>query len=1380
MRQFAVLIGLLLVLPSIGLALTPLQTTTVFDPDAWTFTGSNNEILSQQAPVGSSPYTVSFWFNIDKYSNYGNGFHDQGTLFSRGAWGANDGMQIISLLAGQPDNGDSTIPAQNFYTPSDYKTFNNNYQDLTLNVPQDGKPYKIEFWFKLKEYKTTEQGIQIFLSGGTHTDNKFLLIGVKDRNILIGHYANDWTTNFVPELNRWYKLALAWDGARENLYIDNKLVDSRQTFLNLKGNNFRMGAHVNAPLPMYNQYNDRIGDFYGYFIGSMTDVKVYDKVEQETYLRIGHWGNDWTTNFVPELKAWYYLTVTYDGATEKVYVNGILTDSKNVGKLDIKESKIYVGSMSMHPDGWTSYYFNGRIEKDLKILSSAISDEEATATYEGAKDAATFPAVILPQETVYLYGYSDYYYFDSPHDREYLRHIFYRTLVYEDGTKEIIDSYNSIPDKGEMKINSYGSWGKVQLCGVMDGEGQGHYRECWTDYYTGYFDGIIPEKTVKISKPGNYRVELKDIVLPPATAGRYPNITLQSTIDYWMDYDINTYKDGGTNCKENVYPNTGSTWHEHAFYSYCQGDKKLFSGIKPIDLPKDNPIFSDMMGTPSFYDGMPKVLHDSLKSYEFTVVQPVTIEGFKVCSNNDFNNCQPAKFAGLTTYVFPIVKATNPYLLETEIENAQGNVVSRSDAIGGTLSFSNNYEDVQLQSANNGKYTISFWFVANQQPTYPNIGRQGTMLSGGTHGSNRYLSIRIINDRIVIVHWDNDWYTKFQPEIGKEYFFTTTYDGTTEKLYIDGVLVDQKQSKFDLQGTSYRVGADAAANILGSYYYFNGQISDLKVLDYASEDSSLKFTPQAGKYTINFFATDLVNGDIDSQSQDLNFVPALVLATGKSKSPFEPAAGGSGGATGASPAIPLNGNTTVALLAGVGAVGAGIYLFKNRSSPSKLHIAGLKTTLTSYGKQQDAARESVKEQMRLAQKSLETYKKWKEEQEREYYTKYGSANGYYARQALAKLATAKSPADKKKYEAEVKHFLQAAGYTTTEAKSVVKTFTAPNVFGISPMTAQQEYNKRVNEILSGKIVSTPPKQNKKEKKGIVESVVNGFTDAIGGFVNAVGGFFANVFGSANEVKTAKAVYTKKQLAGAGNNTMILKMPETEEKLNNKGTKYKVVTATSEMKPLAGPLAIPVILGGAALTTLAASQTSTVASLVSRFALPIFSKLGSAYELGSNIIGGVMYKVENLLGAFKTNVPIIYNKFSLIEPPKKMNVKIPSSMFGPTGPRTDVEFVNEDDEKGIKIFASNPVSILAAGKSPFAQEYVADEKTLSDGSDKDLVLQIIVRHDNIATTSVGIGLLIKKDDEIVKKNDVQKPNKVCLSSNGTEGCEQEKKNINYPM
>jgi hypothetical protein len=103
-------------------------------------------------------------------------------------------------------------------------------------------------------------------------------------------------------------------------------------------------------------------------------------------------GSTAKTNF----SVWYLLTVTWDGADIKYYINGELKDTKEwVGTLPNSDSKLIIGS---DPPGSTEY-FRGFMD-DLRIYDHALSGGEIKALYVGKEPSAptTTPPPIDSEE----------------------------------------------------------------------------------------------------------------------------------------------------------------------------------------------------------------------------------------------------------------------------------------------------------------------------------------------------------------------------------------------------------------------------------------------------------------------------------------------------------------------------------------------------------------------------------------------------------------------------------------------------------------------------------------------------------------------------------------------------------------------------------------------------------------------------------------------------------------------------------------------------------------------------------------------------------------------------------------------------------------------
>jgi len=87
---------------------------------------------------------------------------------------------------------------------------------------------------------------------------------------------------------------------------------------------------------------------------------------------------------LPILNEWYHLALTYDGSTQKIYVNGQLKNSKAVtGKLKVNARDLSIGS-----DNASQKFFNGSID-DVKIYGSALDQTEIQTNFNSRKVAAS-------------------------------------------------------------------------------------------------------------------------------------------------------------------------------------------------------------------------------------------------------------------------------------------------------------------------------------------------------------------------------------------------------------------------------------------------------------------------------------------------------------------------------------------------------------------------------------------------------------------------------------------------------------------------------------------------------------------------------------------------------------------------------------------------------------------------------------------------------------------------------------------------------------------------------------------------------------------------------------------------------------------------------
>ncbi|NLH17246.1 MAG: LamG domain-containing protein [Phycisphaerae bacterium] len=154
------------------------------------------------------------------------------------------------------------------------------------------------------------------------------------------------------------------------------------------------------------------------------------------------------------------------------------------------------------------------------------------------------------------------------------------------------------------------------------------------------------------------------------------------------------------------------------------------------------------------------------------------------------------------------------------------------------LSFDgvNDFARTQMTTANipigNSAYTEELWVNVQGWPDYGG-GYQGFVLSRGAEGWHYGVHIVLMNGHIGLTHWDPDRDTGVALETGRWYHIATTYDGSNEKLYVDGRLRWQAPlTGLNVQPTPITLGRH---NNYGDYF-FRGFLDEVRIWNYARSD----------------------------------------------------------------------------------------------------------------------------------------------------------------------------------------------------------------------------------------------------------------------------------------------------------------------------------------------------------------------------------------------------------------------------------------------------------------------------------------------------------------------------------------------------------------
>jgi formylglycine-generating enzyme required for sulfatase activity len=101
--------------------------------------------------------------------------------------------------------------------------------------------------------------------------------------------------------------------------------------------------------------------------------------------------NGWrnlNSNFVPSMQNWFHITGTYDGEWQRVYVNGVETNSTYfTGGIHVNDSPVYFGYKVADDNA----YYNGMLD-DCCIYSRALSPDEIWDIYKIGPDTSMLAA----------------------------------------------------------------------------------------------------------------------------------------------------------------------------------------------------------------------------------------------------------------------------------------------------------------------------------------------------------------------------------------------------------------------------------------------------------------------------------------------------------------------------------------------------------------------------------------------------------------------------------------------------------------------------------------------------------------------------------------------------------------------------------------------------------------------------------------------------------------------------------------------------------------------------------------------------------------------------------------------------------------------------
>jgi hypothetical protein len=148
--------------------------------------------------------------------------------------------------------------------------------------------------------------------------------------------------------------------------------------------------------PAVSQWQGGLGSFY---IGTANDQYVFATCHDEDV-----YNPTWLYGGSAALNEWVYMVGTYDGNTEKLYVNNALIASQSTSQL----VNPFVGQFKIGTlDGGGEFVFDGEIDA-VGIWNRALSDAEVAELYNGGTglelDGVAQPTLVKMQAPVKFFG----------------------------------------------------------------------------------------------------------------------------------------------------------------------------------------------------------------------------------------------------------------------------------------------------------------------------------------------------------------------------------------------------------------------------------------------------------------------------------------------------------------------------------------------------------------------------------------------------------------------------------------------------------------------------------------------------------------------------------------------------------------------------------------------------------------------------------------------------------------------------------------------------------------------------------------------------------------------------------------------------------------
>ena len=557
-------------------------------------------------------------------------------------------------------------------------------------------------------------------------------------------------------------------------------------------------------------------------------------------------------NFTPSTNTWYHLVATFDSSTGAValYVNGVQSVSTTLSAASIASITNGMFRIAQWDTSTSQFWFPGTLD-DVRIYNRALSAADVTALYNigAAKLGATKGA--SSQSTLISSGLVGYWTFDG------------KNTNWASGTTADASSNGNTGSLISMSTSTSPVLGKIGQ--AMSFNGTSQYVS--TGIYSIYAAPYTISAWIKPSATQTAGLVAQRNGCGPGNESYI--LTMESNVLKLYAGNVSTAQTG--TIQNNVWTHVVGIYNGSTLQLYVNGAQSgTPTAATPASSATATQIGKDGGTCTSYFRGSIDDVRIYNRALSATEIQKLYQAGTGVTL--DTSNPQALTGGGLVghwSFDGKYVNWATGQALDSSGNGRNGSLVNMSTTtspaigkIGQALALSGNNDAVSVSSAGlpsgNAPRSLSVWIKTLQAPAssnYPGIVEYGTRVNN----QNYLLSLFPANGQLQgncniqgtvgISFWGSNGTACAGVAVndGKWHHVVVTYDGTSNRIYLDGVLKNTQTpspSPSTVLGSALVISETSNTNGIPP---FQGSIDDVRIYNRAISPSEVQALYNLGR-----------------------------------------------------------------------------------------------------------------------------------------------------------------------------------------------------------------------------------------------------------------------------------------------------------------------------------------------------------------------------------------------------------------------------------------------------------------------------------------------------------------------------------------------------